>query len=97
MDIQSDNLTALDESHGFQFPGVFELSAMGPADKHLEQVLPQELIAAGIDVVSEQINWKHSSSGKYVSVRIAFRAGNREEYTRAHLALREHPDVKWTI
>ncbi|MGV8922467.1 MAG: DUF493 family protein [Thermomonas sp.] len=92
MDIQSD-----DPSHGFQFPGVFELSAMGTADKHLEQVLPEELLAAGIDVVSEQINWRHSSSGKYVSVRIAFRAANREEYDRAHLALREHPDVKWTV
>ena len=92
MDIQSD-----DPSHGFQFPGTFELSAMGEAEKHLEQVLPRELMAAGIDVVSEQINWKHSSSGKYVSVRIAFRAENREDYDRAHLALREHPDVKWTI
>lgn len=97
MDIQSDTPSAADETHGFQFPGVFELSAMGPADKHLEHVLPEELTAAGIDVVSEQINWKHSSSGKYVSVRIAFRAADREEYDRAHVALREHPDVKWTI
>lgn len=92
MDIQSD-----DSSHGFQFPGVFELSAMGEADKQLEQALPRELMAAGIDVVSEQINWKHSSSGKFVSVRIAFRAESREDYDRAHAALREHPDVKWTI
>ena len=92
MDIQSD-----DPSHGFQFPGTFELSAMGTAEKQLEQVLPRELMAAGIDVVSEQINWKHSSTGKYVSVRIAFRAENREDYDRAHVALREHPDVKWTI
>ena len=50
MDIQSDDPSAPDESRGFQFPGVFELSAMGPADKHLEQVLPNELLAAGIDV-----------------------------------------------
>ena len=97
MDIQSDNPAFPDESRGFQFPGVFELSAMGAADKHLEQVLPRELLAAGIDVVSEQVNWKHSSSGNYVSVRIAFRAANREDYDRAHTALREHPDVKWTI
>ena len=92
MDIQSD-----DPSHGFQFPGTFELSAMGTAEKQLEQVLPRELMAAGIDVVSEQINWKHSSTGKYVSVCIAFRAGSREEYDRAHAALRAHPDVKWTL
>ena len=92
MSIHSD-----DPEHGFQFPGTFELSAMGLADTHLEQELPQVLMAAGIDVVSEQINWKHSSTGKFVSVRIAFRAASREDYDRAHAALRDHPDVKWTI
>ena len=70
---------------------------MGLAETHLERELPQALQAAGIDVVSEQINWRHSSTGKFVSVRIAFRAASREEYDRAHLALREHPDVKWTL
>ncbi len=97
MHIHSDNPAALEEARGFQFPGVFELSAMGEADRHLEQVLPNALMDAGIDVVSEQITWKHSSTGKYVSVRIAFRAASREDYDRAHVALREHPDVKWTL
>lgn len=92
MDMTSDN-----PAHGFQFPGIFELSAMGEAERHLEQALPKALMDAGIDVVSEQINWKHSSTGKYVSVRIGFRAESREDYDRAHVALREHPDVKWTI
>ena len=92
MDIQSDN-----PNHGFQFPGTFELSAMGLAETRLERELPQALLDAGIDVVSEQVNWRHSSSGKFVSVRIAFRAASREEYDRAHLALREHPDVQWTV
>jgi putative lipoic acid-binding regulatory protein len=92
MDMKSDN-----PAHGFQFPGIFELSAMGEAERHLEQALPKALMDAGIDVVSEQINWKHSSTGKYVSVRIGFRAESREDYDRAHVALREHPDVKWTI
>ena len=92
MDIQSN-----DPSHGFQFPGTFELSAMGLAETQLERELPRMLMAAGIDVVSEQINWRHSSTGKFVSVRIAFRAASREDYDRAHLALREHPDVKWTL
>lgn len=90
--IHSDN-----PEHGFQFPGVFELSAMGPADKHLESDLPQHLLAAGIDVLHEDVAWRHSSSGRYVSVRIAFRARSREEYDRAHAALRDHPEVKWTL
>ena len=92
MDIKSDN-----PDHGFQFPGTFELSAMGSADTGLEGELPRLLSDAGIEVLTESISWKHSSNGKYVSVRIGFRADNREQYDAAHNALRAHPEVKWTI
>jgi putative lipoic acid-binding regulatory protein len=92
MSIQSDN-----PEHGFQFPGTFELSAMGAADRHLEADLPRHLMDAGIEVLQESVSWKHSSSGRYVSVRISFRAASREEYDRAHAALRDHPEVKWTL
>jgi putative lipoic acid-binding regulatory protein len=92
MDISSDN-----PDHGFQFPGTFELSAMGTAGISLETELPRLLSAAGIDVVEERISWKHSTNGKYVSVRITFHAQDRAQYDAAHEALREHPEVKWTI
>ncbi len=92
MDISSDN-----PDHGFQFPGTFELSAMGTAGIELERELPRLLTAAGIEVLDERISWKHSSNGKYVSVRIAFRAQTRAQYDAAHEALREHPEVKWTL
>lgn len=92
MDIHSDN-----PEHGFQFPGVFELSAMGSADKHLESELPQHLQAAGIEVLHETVNWRHSANGKFVSVRISFRAASREQHDLAHRVLREHPEVKWTL
>ena len=92
MDLKSDN-----PEHGFQFPGTFELSAMGAADKQLHVELPQLLLDAGIDVLNESVSWKHSSNGKYVSVRIAFRADSREQYDAAHAALRAHPEVKWTL
>jgi len=48
-------------------------------------------------VLQESVSWRHSSSGRYVSVRISFRAASREEYDRAHAALRDHPEVKWTL
>ena len=92
MEIKSDN-----PEHGFQFPGTFELSARGSADKDLQSELPQLLLDAGIDVLHESVSWKHSSNGKYVSVRIAFRAESREQYDAAHAALRTHPEVKWTL
>ena len=83
--------------HGLQFPGPFELSAMGAADKDLQAELPKLLMDAGIDVLRESVSWKHSSNGKYVSVRIAFKAESREQYDLAHEALRAHPEVKWTL
>lgn len=92
MDIHSDN-----PDHGFQFPGTFELSAMGTAVAGLERELPRLLMDAGIEVEAETIQWKHSSSGKYVSVRISFRAVDRAQYDLAHQVLRDHPEVKWTL
>lgn len=92
MDIHPDH-----PDHGFQFPGSFELSAMGPADAGLEAELPRLLMAAGIEVESESIRWTHSSSGKFVSVRVRFRAASREQHDLAHQVLRGHPEVKWTL
>ena len=82
---------------GFQFPGTFELSAMGPATAGLDVVLPDLLAAAGIVGLREQVALRASSAGRYVSVRIAFRAESREQYDAAHAALRSHPEVKWTV
>lgn len=92
MEIKSDN-----PEHGFQFPGQFELSAMGSATAGLEHELPQLLQAAGVDVLKERISWKKSANGKYVSVRLVFNAESREQLDAAHAALRDHPEVKWTV
>lgn len=91
-DLHSDN-----PEHGFQFPGTFEVSAMGAAGAGLECVLPTLLEDAGIVVLHETVAVRESSTGKYVSIRLAFRADSRAQYDAAHAALREHPEVKWTI
>ena len=85
------------QAKGFQFPGVFEIMAAGPAEAHLEEVIPRELAAAGLAVLSETVRSRASSGGRFVSVTLSFRAENRAEYDAAHLALRAHPDVKWTL
>lgn len=92
MSIQSDN-----PEHGFQFPGTFEITAMGPAGSGLEEDIPRLLEGAGLDVLRETVAVRDSSAGRYVSIRISFRADSREEYDAAHEALRTHPEVKWTI
>lgn len=92
MDISSDN-----PEHGFQFPGVFEITAMGPADVGLEAEIPRLLVAAGITVLHETVATRGSSSGRYVSIKLSFKAESRAQYDAAHVALREHPEIKWTL
>src|SRR3546814_3571809 len=83
--------------HGFQFPGTFEITAMGPATAGLEVEIPKLLTASGINVLHESISWRGSSGGKFVSVKLSFRADDRAQYEAAHEALRAHPEVKWTL
>jgi len=92
MTIHSDN-----PDHGFQFPGIFEITAMGRADRGLEADIPRLLAAAGIGVMDESIHVRQSSGGQYVSIKLRFHAHDRAQYEAAHTALREHPEVKWTL
>ncbi|WP_166210453.1 DUF493 family protein [Cognatiluteimonas telluris] len=92
MDLHSDN-----PEHGFQFPGEFEITAMGPAGSGLEEQIPALLEAAGLLVLHETVSTRESSGGKYVSIKLSFRAESREQYDVAHAVLREHPEVKWTL
>ena len=94
-----DNRAMADENDdkGFQFPGVFEISAMGPASAGLAQAIPQELTAAGLVVMHETVRSRPSREGRFVSVTVSFRAESRADYEAAHHALRAHPDVKWTL
>ncbi len=85
------------QAKGFQFPGVFEITAMGPASAGLETVIPHELSRAGLAVMHETVRSRPSSAGRFVSVSISFRAESREQYDAAHAALRAHPEVKWTL
>lgn len=82
---------------GFQFPGLLEITAMGPAAAGLEQVIVRELIAAGLTVLHETVRSRASSAGRFVSVTVSFQAESRADYDAAHGALRAHPEVKWTL
>ena len=92
MELKSDN-----PDHGFQFPGEFEITAMGPASAGLEDEIPRLLEAAGIVVLHESVAMRGSSGGRFVSVKLSFRAESRAQYDAAHEALRAHPEVKWTL
>lgn len=85
------------EQRGFEFPGVFEISAMGAADANLDQRVPALLSAAGLKLVADSVRQRPSSKGKYVSVHVSFHAADRQQYELAHSCLRACPDVKWTL
>ena len=55
MDITSDN-----PEHGFQFPGTFEITAMGGAEAGLETEIPRLLTEAGITVLDETVSSRAS-------------------------------------
>ena len=93
MEIKSDN-----PEHGFQFPGEFEITAMGPAGSGLEDADPARCSRRRAwSVLHETVATRESSGGKFVSIKLSFRAESREQYDVAHAVLREHPEVKWTI
>ena len=48
-------------------------------------------------MLTETVRSRAYSAGRYVSVTISFEAKSRAEYDAAHVALRAHPDVKWTL
>lgn len=87
----------MNDSKGFQFPGRFELSAMGAVDAGLEQALPELIAGLGLNVDRSSLRVRASSAGRYVSVSITFEAHSRADYDAAHSALRAHPGVKWTL
>ena len=92
MSIHSDN-----PDHGFQFPGTFEITAMGPAGVGLEERIPELLETIGLIVLRETVAMRGSSGGRFVSIRLSFRAESRERYEAAHAVLRAEPDVRWTL
>ncbi|MBS7458242.1 DUF493 family protein [Coralloluteibacterium stylophorae] len=92
MSIHSDN-----PEHGFQFPGTFEVSAMGSSEAELHSEVTGAIEALGLQVLHETLRIKPSSKGTYVSVTVSFVARSRADYDAVHEALRAHPEIKWTL
>jgi putative lipoic acid-binding regulatory protein len=87
---------AKQEGKGFEFPGEFEITAVGNASANLPSHVPQLLERAGLHVLHESVRHRHSGAGNYVSVTVSFRCENREQYEAAHHALRSDPDIRYT-
>lgn len=90
-------LTPQSPDQGFQFPGRFELTAMGPASADLAELVPALLRAAGIADVSDALRTRPSAQGNYLSVTVSIHAERREDYDSAHAVLRAHAEIRWTL
>ena len=92
-----DDLTPQNTQQGFQFPGAFEITAMGNAAAGLETRVSQIIASLGMNVLDGSLRTRKSSEGRYISVSITFTCPSREKYEAAHAALRADPDVRWTL
>ncbi|MEI7038271.1 YbeD family protein [Fulvimonas yonginensis] len=85
------------EGKGFQFPGEFEITAMGEAGADLPRRVPRILEGEGLHVLHETVSQRASREGKFVSVTVSFRCETREQYDGAHAALRADPAIRYTL
>jgi putative lipoic acid-binding regulatory protein len=91
-----DNLQK-QEGQGFQFPGSFEITAMGKAGANLRERVQEILQGLGLTVLNASMRERPSSQGNYVSVSVVFNCPSRAKYDAAHAALRAHPDIRYTL
>jgi putative lipoic acid-binding regulatory protein len=85
------------EGQGFQFPGSFEITAMGSANADLRERVQAILGELGLSVLEASVRERASSQGNYVSISVVFNCPTREKYEEAHAALRAHPDIRYTL
>ncbi len=85
------------EEHGFTFPGVFEITAMGDATADLKAEVPKILAGIGLKVLHETVSHRQSREGNFLSVTVSFHADHREQYDEAHRALRADPAIRFTL
>lgn len=85
------------DGQGFQFPGSFEITAMGNANANLRDRVQEILRDLGLSVLEASVRERASSQGNYVSVSVVFTCPTREKYEAAHAALRAHPDIRYTL
>jgi putative lipoic acid-binding regulatory protein len=94
---QLEKIHAENPGQGFQFPGAFEITAVGHAGAGLEERVPKLIGGLGLAIQEGSERVRPSSAGNFVSVSVTFTCPSRDMYEAAHAALREDPAVKWTL
>lgn len=87
---------AVDASHGFEFPGSFEVTAVGNANAGIERKLTEIIRSLGMHVIDASLRSRASGKGTYVSVSVEFTCPDREKLEALHAALRADADIHYT-
>ncbi|SFW55185.1 MULTISPECIES: DUF493 family protein [Luteibacter] len=85
------------DGKGFQFPGEFEITAIGNANAGLDKHVPVLLHRIGLEVLHETLSTKLTPAGNYQSVTVSFIAQTREKYLEAHSTLRADANIRFTM
>ena len=92
-----DDIQPESPQQGFQFPGVFEITALGNAAADLAARVPALLAGIGLPVLDGSLRTRPSREGNYLSVTVSFTCADRAQYDAAHAVLRADPDIRWTL
>ena len=92
-----DDIRSQNPQHGFQFPGVFEITVVGKAGTGFEARVPEILADLGVSLLGGSLSHRSSRGGHYVAFSLSFTCPTREKYDAVHTALRADADVRWTI
>ena len=92
-----DDIQPKQPDQGFQFPGAFEITALGRTDADLEVRVPPIIEGLGLSVIAGSLRSKPSREGNYHAVSVTFTCPDRESYDAAHAALRADLGIRWTI
>lgn len=92
-----DDIQPESPQQGFQFPGVFEITALGNSAVDLAARVPALLTGIGLNVLDGSLRTRPSREGNYLSVTVSFTCPDRERYDAAHEVLRADPDIRWTL
>lgn len=92
-----DDIQPESPQQGFQFPGVFEITALGNSAVDLAARVPALLAGIGLVVLDGSLRTRPSREGNYLSVTVSFTCPDRERYDAAHEVLRADPDIRWTL
>jgi len=92
-----DQIQPENPQQGFQFPGLFEITAMGSSTAGLDQKVPRILESIGLNVLAGSVRTRPSREGNFISVTVGFTCPTRAKYDEAHAVLRGDPDIRWTL